>query len=240
MAIIIEKNKNFSNESKYKRKRNIGVVSGIITIISWLAFVMNMSSSNNNTILLLIIFVVAASLSNYFLRGYKKLQAGNAGEKNAFQYFKKLSDEYYLMHNVNLKKDGRKAELDILILSPYGIYIIEVKNHNGSIEGNKNESLWVQNKVGKGGTPYKNSMKNPLKQLGFQKYFLSDILKEKGIKVWIDGYVLMPSVSNLSVNSNEVYTNAKNICNKLIRQKEVKVKKETIQRIIKILMDTDI
>lgn len=68
--------------------------------------------------------------------------------------------EYKTLHNVKLYRKGRlMAQIDHVVVSVYGIFVIETKNYKGWIVGNEHARAWKQ-------IIYKNTYTfyNPLKQ----------------------------------------------------------------------------
>ncbi|MCT6699890.1 nuclease-related domain-containing protein [Rheinheimera sp. 4Y26] len=56
----------------------------------------------------------------------------------------RLSDDYRHYHNVILKTaQGDLTEIDHLLVSPFGIFVIEVKNYQGWIFGGQHHAHWV-------------------------------------------------------------------------------------------------
>ena len=68
-------------------------------------------------------------------------------------------DEYHLIKNVTLPTEDGTTQIDHIIVSKYGIFVVETKNMKGWIFGNANQNTWTQ-KI------YKHSDKfqNPLHQ----------------------------------------------------------------------------
>lgn len=56
-------------------------------------------------------------------------------------------------------KDGTTTQIDHIIVSPFGLFIIETKNMKGWIYGSENQKQWTQNIYGK-----KHRFQNPLYQ----------------------------------------------------------------------------
>jgi restriction system protein len=68
-------------------------------------------------------------------------------------------DVYHLIKNVTLRTEDGTTQIDHIIVSRYGVFVVETKNMKGWIFGNPNEKIWTQ-KI------YKHSSKfqNPLHQ----------------------------------------------------------------------------
>ena len=87
---------------------------------------------------------------------------GYMGEFWVRQELKKLNKkEYIILNNIMLKENNETHQIDHIVLSKYGIFVIETKNYSGIIKGNKYSNEWVQI-LGKN----KYYFKNPL----FQNY----------------------------------------------------------------------
>ncbi|MBR7077133.1 MAG: NERD domain-containing protein [Clostridia bacterium] len=116
--------------------------------------------------------------------------AGNRGEKLAEIYIKRALDgDDYVFKNVEIVYDGRETELDEVVVNCCGVFIIEVKNLRGIIDGGEDDAEWTQYKTADSGITYGNSVKNPVKQVNREVYLLKNYLLERGVKVWVEGYV---------------------------------------------------
>jgi len=72
----------------------------------------------------------------------------------------KLPDNYRHYHNLILKTaQGDLTEIDHLLVSPYGIFVIEVKNYQGWIFGGEHHAHWLVQHYRR-----KNQFQNPLRQ----------------------------------------------------------------------------
>ena len=70
-----------------------------------------------------------------------------------------LSGEYHVFDDVYLNNNGHTTQIDHVIISPYGIFVIETKNYTGMILGTTDAEYWTK-------VMYKNKYKfyNPIKQ----------------------------------------------------------------------------
>mgnify|MGYP004461354563 FL=1 len=128
---------------------------------------------------------------------YKKF-IGMAGEFWVKKELKKLSKEYLVINDVMVKtKDNYTHQIDHIVISKYGIFVIETKQYNGYIKGNDYDKRWMI-KSGKK-IFYVN---NPLHQNYGHVKSLEEILnlpEEKFISL-----VCIPSRARVSVKSNNV------------------------------------
>lgn len=72
---------------------------------------------------------------------------GRAGENRVNrQALRKLNPEIYtLVSNITIPtKSGRTAQIDHIILSEFGIFVVETKNYSGWIFGSYNNRQWTQ------------------------------------------------------------------------------------------------
>ncbi|MCF0116008.1 MAG: NERD domain-containing protein [Erysipelotrichaceae bacterium] len=119
-------------------------------------------------------------------------KAGVRGEEIAYTYIKNLLYENeYILANVVIEKDEKEAECDIVVLTTHGVFVFEIKNYSGYLAGQEEDYYWEQYKDGRYRKNYDKQLMNPIKQVRRQVYFLSDYLKKCGIKVWVDGFVVL-------------------------------------------------
>ena len=80
---------------------------------------------------------------------------------------------YQNLHDVTLNlPDGSTTQIDHIIISPYGIFVIETKNYQGWIYGGESQKTWTQNIYGK-----KHTFQNPLHQNYRHVKALQDLLE---------------------------------------------------------------
>jgi hypothetical protein len=72
----------------------------------------------------------------------------NKGKKGEYLIFKRLEEikgDNIIMTGLYLpKRDGTTTEVDIVMISQKGIYVIESKNFSGWIYGNEKDKDWIQ------------------------------------------------------------------------------------------------
>ena len=110
----------------------------------------------------------------------KSFHAGLQGETTLKQTLNSLSDDFVAFYNVPI--DNSK-DIDCVLVGPKGVFIIEVKNHKGTIIYSENG--WKQIKTGRGGTQYLGNLGNPGKQLLANMHKFKKFLDENNIHVWI-------------------------------------------------------
>ena len=119
-------------------------------------------------------------------------RAGNRGEAKATRIIQSVlrSDDWLFTH-FKIESNGKRSEMDEIVVNRYGVFIIEVKDWNGTITGREEDSNWLQYKTTYEDQTYENVRKNPIKQVNGQVYALKEYLKANGVHVWVSGYVLM-------------------------------------------------
>lgn len=84
---------------------------------------------------------------------------GEKGEEVVASLLSYLPEEYFVFNDVYLYIKGRSVQIDHVVISRYGVFVIETKNYTGWIYGNEKSEYWTQ-------TIYENKyqFRNPLKQ----------------------------------------------------------------------------
>lgn len=94
-------------------------------------------------------------------------------KKTAFSMWLSLDKETYRrFHDLIIPAKNGTAQIDHILVSPYGLFIVETKNKKGWIFGSGDQSKWTQSIYGK-----KYSFQNPLRQTFRQKTILSEYLE---------------------------------------------------------------
>ncbi|MDJ0779150.1 MAG: NERD domain-containing protein [Gammaproteobacteria bacterium] len=93
-------------------------------------------------------------------------------KKTTFNMWLSLNKEVYRrFHNLIIPAKNGTTQIDHLLVSPYGLFIVETKNKKGWIFGSEDQPKWTQSIYGK-----KYSFQNPLRQTYRQKKVLSEYL----------------------------------------------------------------
>ena len=138
-------------------------------------------------ILILVIFIY---------RLYIPKIKGIIGEKSISSILFFLDKSKYLViNNVVLKKGNNYAQIDHLVISDFGIFVIETKNFKGWIVGNENSEYWTQI-IFKWKTKFYNPIKQNVGHIIALRECLSQYPNIKYISI-----VVFSSNSNLKVNT---------------------------------------
>ncbi|MBR1453561.1 MAG: NERD domain-containing protein, partial [Lachnospiraceae bacterium] len=76
--------------------------------------------------------------------GYQAKVTGDTGELELSSVLKSLPDYYHIIDNVMLKTKKGTTQIDHIIVSPFGIFVVETKNHKGMIFGDTYGQVWTQ------------------------------------------------------------------------------------------------
>ncbi|HAV48659.1 MAG TPA: DNA topoisomerase I [Psychrobacter sp.] len=92
---------------------------------------------------------------------------------NVAMWLKLEKDIYHRLNNITLPlAEGGSTQIDHVIVSRYGIFVIETKNYKGWIFGNEKQRQWTQVIMGR-----KYKFQNPLRQNYLHIKTLSDLLE---------------------------------------------------------------
>ena len=108
------------------------------------------------------LYIIIAFILGYFLATRLKEAKKNAGEQLVIKSIKDnfKFENYHLINNITIPtSDGGTTQIDHLLVSEYGVFVIETKDYSGWIFGSKTNRKWTQS------FPYsKFQFQNPLHQ----------------------------------------------------------------------------
>lgn len=123
-------------------------------------------------IILGLIFFLLRSIIKKRLRQNKVDHFGDAAEKKVVDFLKRSFPRATIMESVYLKTATGLTELDILMICDRGLFIVEVKSHNGEI--NTEGKFWTQRWNGK-----TIRFHNPVHQNNVHKAALGTIFRKR-------------------------------------------------------------
>ena len=161
--------------------------------------------------------------------------AGRRGEEVATDIISTVLDEKdILLTNVSLSYEGHRTEIDNVIINERGIYLIEVKNYVGHLEGSEKDKEWKKYKITPSGEVYSKPVKNPIRQVDRQVEIVTGILAQKHIDAWVKGYVILLH-NNSPVEMDTVLKNAQEIDFAIHRQSDKWLFSADMETAIKLL-----
>lgn len=117
----------------------------------------------------------------------------------------RLPDEYRVYNDVYLENNGHTAQIDHVIISSHGIYIIETKNYSGKIYGSENAEYWTQYLRGNG-----YEFRNPILQnqshiIAIKNTLHIDSTHIVPIIVFLDKADLRCQTTSIVIYANQLY-----------------------------------
>lgn len=118
--------------------------------------------------------VIALIVVSIVLRIYEPTIKGIIGEKRVKKQLDKLSPENYrVLNDIMVRTEKGTSQIDHVIVSTYGIFVIETKNYAGWIHGSENAEYWTQSIYRK-----KTKFRNPIRQNWGHIYALKEMLPD--------------------------------------------------------------
>lgn len=168
------------------------------------------------------ILVIVALVGLFILRARynSPKNIGKRGEARVDNLLKDLPQGYYVLNDVVLKTDRGSTQIDHVVVSKYGLFVIETKNYRGEIYGDDNRQEWTQiiatdvRYARKWYKTYtyitKNHFYNPIKQsLGHLYEIRKNLPEIKFLKIIpIVVFTGDADISNVQTNSLVIYDTA--------------------------------
>ncbi len=112
-----------------------------------------------SSVLMVILLVAVIALMVWLGINMPKIK-GKMGEFNVSVVLSTLpKDEYQVINDIIIPSKYGTTQIDHVVVSIYGIFVIETKNYKGLIYGGEDAETWTKNMWGN-----KYSLRNPLKQ----------------------------------------------------------------------------
>ena len=102
------------------------------------------------------------------------IKVGLDGERKALAALSKLDDCCHIYTNLRIPYGGGESETDLVLVTPLGVTIIEVKNYVGTLSGDISHEQLLHNRQEK---------YNPVTQVKKHKWRMSGFLHEQGIRI---------------------------------------------------------
>lgn len=148
-------------------------------------------------------------------------QIGAEGEHEVSELLKSLPQDYHEISDVIIPTKYGTTQIDHVVVSPYGIFVIETKNYSGWIFGSNNSKKWKQ--TFKTGSHY---FYNPIKQNWAHIYALSELLNLyiksfKPVVVFSDEATLNVESTTPVINMHELKSHILGFTQKLFAPEQV-------------------
>lgn len=147
----------------------------------------------------MIFIVIGFIVFLLFIKFYSPKMKGWFGEKSISNRLVKLdSEKYIILNDIILKTEkGTLTQIDHIVVSTFGIFVIETKNYKGWIFGSEKAERWSQ-------VVYKNKsfFRNPVKQNWAHVYALKYLLSNHSNLKYIPVVVFAGSAVLKQITSN--------------------------------------
>lgn len=184
----------------------------------------------NNWIYWLIGLMIVSALINVFTPKIK----GWMGEATVAGILSSLlSEEYRVLNNVMLHTDRGTTQVDHIVVSVYGIFVIETKNYKGWITGTENSEQWTKNMYGK-----KYSFRNPIRQ-NFAHVKALEQLLEFPEDMFIP-IVVFSVNSELKVKTKHLVVYTVKLKKTILSFKDKKLAPEQLDQIVQIIKNANV
>ncbi|MCM1988604.1 nuclease-related domain-containing protein [Oceanirhabdus seepicola] len=141
---------------------------------------------------ILLIFIYVYLNYKRWLKTYHINKAGKIGERTSYKVLKKICKKkgYKIFKNIRIPLYDGSTEIDLLIVTSYGILVIENKNLSGNVFGKIHDKNWYQ-----------------IKRSGEKKNFYNPIMQNEGHIKCLKYNLLKMGINNVSVLSFVVFSN---------------------------------
>jgi hypothetical protein len=159
---------------------------------------------------------------------------GSIGEYYVARILKRLSKKNYKVYNnIYIKKNGKTSQIDHLVLSVYGIFVIETKNYKGWIFGNEKSKYWTQTLYKK-----KYAIYNPVIQNWTHVNFLKGISPELKRLRYLPIVVFAGNAKLKKINSSTPVIRKRRLLRTIKRNRDVILTHEQLAKIDGIIAQT--
>lgn len=157
---------------------------------------------------------------------------GKYSEKLVNDKLLELPEEYIVFHNLLFESNGRSTQIDHLVISPYGVFVIETKGYKGWILGGEYSEYWTQ-------VIYKSKQQfyNPIRQNEGHVRFLRYLLKTS-FEIPFIPIVVFNNDAELKMHiENHIVVNRCNLKRIILQNQTVILSSEQVNWIIKTIQN---
>lgn len=177
-------------EQSYKKAKKLSYVGFVSGILCGFLFPVSAATFSAWLCLLSIVGTTVGLLFGSTMQQKADIyESGIAGEQATAQIIAGLPAQYFGVQNLKVTYDGQTSELDMVVIGPTGIFVVETKNAHGTITGDYDGHRWVHTKVSRQGNTYSKELHSPVKQVGTHVYRLAGFLRSNGIYTRVESAV---------------------------------------------------
>ena len=157
---------------------------------------------------------------------------GRFAEELVYRELLNLPDEYHIFNDLFFESNGRSTQIDHVVVSPYGVFVIETKGYRGGIIGDESTKYWTQAICW-----YKSRFYNPVLQNEGHARCVRHLLKPLG-DIPIIPLVVFDNEAALKVGVRQrIVINRRELAATIMTYREATISEETRQMVIKTLND---
>ena len=169
------------------------------------------------------------------IKSYESKVKGYVGEKLVSKRLSKLNKrKYKVINNLLLKTSKGTTQIDHIVISQYGLFVIETKNYKGIITGNEYDDSWNQILFNN-----KEVLRNPIKQNNGHIKALKDVVPTLRYRK-INSIILFTKRSKLKVNTETIVTYYNKVNKVIKRSRKKEFTKEEVDYIYKKINELNI
>lgn len=165
-------------------------------------------------------------ISSAILRRIKPISKGKYFEQCVSNKISQLPDEYIVLNNLFFENNGHSTQIDHIIASPYGVFVIESKGYKGWITGGENSEYWTQTIFNS-----KYQFYNPIRQNAGHVRFLRHLL---GTVMFIP-IIVFDNSANIKAHVESIVVNICNLNYSILQYKTPVLSKEAVDTIVQII-----
>jgi hypothetical protein len=164
-----------------------------------------------------VFFVIIILVIFFVFKINKPRIKGFIGElKVAWQLDRLNAEEYKIFNNLLIVTGNGSSQIDHVVISKYGIFVIETKNYKGWIFGNEKSEYWTQVIF-----RYKKKFINPIKQNWTHVYALKNIFPDFENIIYYPIVVFTGNVKLKNISSTIPVIYNKNLFNTIMSKREI-------------------
>lgn len=170
-----------------------------------------------------------------FWKLYSPKIKGIIGEKSISSILYLLDkSKYSVINNIVLKRDTKTSQIDHVVISDFGIFVIETKNYKGWIVGNEKSEHWTQ-VLFKRKQRFYNPIKQNLGHINVLKTYLSKYPSINYIPI-----VVFLSKSDIKVKTTHDIINSRQLIHTIKKYNEINIEKREKEDIYKIINEANL
>lgn len=164
----------------------------------------------------------------------RSLSKGIRGEIEVGSRLNRLGKQYKVINDVMLDNSKRTSQIDHIVVSPFGIFVIETKNYSGTLSGTEYDN-YIAHDLGS----YRYMIYNPIKQ---NNVHLRMLMNELGIN---DRSLFIPILAvsdncNCDVETHVDIAHFSNVCDCVRKYKRRLLSENDVWRIAKTIREMNV